>query len=72
MSTIIARAVLADRRRSAGRAHLRLIDWLELFRQRRSLARLDDAALDDLGLTRDEAQHEASRPVWDVPAHWLK
>lgn len=42
------------------------------WRQRRALESLDDAALRDIGLTRDEAQAEASRPVWDVPAHWLR
>lgn len=41
-----------------------------LARQRRALARLDDAALADLGLTRDAAAREAARPVWDVPSHW--
>lgn len=37
---------------------------------RRHLARLDDAALRDIGLTRDQAITEAARPVWDVPDHW--
>lgn len=41
-----------------------------LARQRRALARLDDSALADMGLTRTEAAQEAARPVWDVPAHW--
>lgn len=41
-----------------------------LARQRRALSKLDDAALADMGLTRDEAAQEAARPVWDIPAHW--
>ena len=41
-----------------------------LARQRRALERLDADALDDLGLTREEVAQEASRPVWDIPAHW--
>lgn len=41
-------------------------------RQRRHLADLDDALLRDIGLTRDEARAEASRPVWDVPESWLR
>lgn len=40
-------------------------------RQRAVLRDLDDAALADLGLTFSEAQAEAARPVWDVPANWL-
>lgn len=42
------------------------------WRQRRALARLDDAALQDIGISRSEALSESSRPVWDVPAHWLR
>jgi uncharacterized protein YjiS (DUF1127 family) len=41
-----------------------------LARQRRTLARLSPERLDDLGLTRDAAQTEAARPVWDAPTHW--
>lgn len=44
----------------------------ETWRQRRALARLDAARLRDIGLTRDEAEAEASRPVWDAPRHWRK
>lgn len=43
-----------------------------LWQSRRRLATLDDAALRDLGLTREEALDEAERPVWNVPAHWLR
>jgi len=39
-------------------------------KQRKSLRNLDDAALADLGLSRDEARAEANRPIWDVPANW--
>ncbi|WP_146589750.1 DUF1127 domain-containing protein [Puniceibacterium confluentis] len=41
-----------------------------LHRQRRALARLDDHALNDLGLSRDAALREARRPVWDAPGNW--
>lgn len=40
--------------------------------QRRQLAALDDSRLADLGLTREEAAYEASRPFWDAPLHWLR
>lgn len=42
----------------------------DLWRQRRALARLDDAALQDIGLTRKEAETEARRPIWDAPESW--
>jgi len=35
--------------------------------QRRRLARLNDRQLHDIGITRADAQHEASRPFWDFP-----
>ena len=41
-------------------------------RQRLSLAKLDDAMLRDIGITRAQALAEAARPAWDVPAHWLR
>jgi hypothetical protein len=42
------------------------------WRQRRHLSELDDALLKDIGVSRDQADTEARRPVWDVPAHWLQ
>lgn len=41
-------------------------------RQRQQLSRLDDAALADIGLTRDEALSEATSPLWDVPVAWRR
>ncbi|WP_085891918.1 DUF1127 domain-containing protein [Roseovarius litorisediminis] len=49
-----------------------LMDLLALYRQRRALARLDAASLQDIGLSHDEAQIEAHRRPWDVPASWRK
>ncbi len=41
-----------------------------VWRSRRALAALDDAALQDVGLSRLEARAEVNRPFWDVPATW--
>jgi len=41
-------------------------------RQRIHLSSLDESALNDIGVTPEEARAEARRPVWDVPQHWLK
>jgi uncharacterized protein YjiS (DUF1127 family) len=41
-------------------------------RQRLALARLDAAALADIGITPDEACAEARRPAWDIPQRWQK
>ncbi len=49
-----------------------LWDALSLRRQRRSLAKLDDRALNDIGITREQAEAEASRPIWDAPHFWQK
>lgn len=43
-----------------------LLDRLAVQRQRRALARLPDAGLRDIGLTRAAALREARRPFWDV------
>jgi uncharacterized protein YjiS (DUF1127 family) len=43
----------------------RLLRWHELARQRRALLRLSDGMLKDIGITRTEAEREASRPFWD-------
>ena len=59
--------------RTWGRTRGRAFDLgglIALWRQRRALARLDDRALADIGVTRAEALAEAARPVWDVPATW--
>lgn len=39
-------------------------DWIVKRRTRGHLARLDDHALKDIGLTRDEARREAYKPFW--------
>ena len=41
-----------------------------LARSRRSLGRLDDHILRDIGLTRAQAEAEAGRSAWDAPLHW--
>ena len=38
--------------------------WRQRARQRRQLARLDDALLKDIGLTRCDAEMEAAKPFW--------
>ncbi|MEM6482469.1 MAG: DUF1127 domain-containing protein [Pseudomonadota bacterium] len=49
-------------------ARFSLSHMFEIARQRRQLARLDDAALTDMGLTRHQAHREASRAFWDIDA----
>jgi len=41
-------------------------------RSRIDLRNLDEHMLDDIGVTRDQANIEADRPIWNVPAHWLR
>lgn len=40
---------------------------LDVWRQRRALERLDEAALRDLGLAREDVLREARRPLWSLP-----
>ncbi|MDE4173538.1 DUF1127 domain-containing protein [Phaeobacter sp. PT47_59] len=62
----------APRRRSRIGLSARLATAFALIRQRRALAKLDDAALLDIGVSRAAAQSEAKRPFWDAPASWLR
>ena len=48
----------------------RVSQMAALYRQRRALAALDADQLDDLGLTRTQAETEAARPIWDIPNSW--
>ncbi|WP_170460446.1 DUF1127 domain-containing protein [Ruegeria arenilitoris] len=62
--------------RPCASASIRTGNWfqrrLAAAHQRRELARLDDRALQDIGITRSEALTEASRPFWDAPETWRK
>ena len=42
----------------------RFLEMLELRRQRRALARLENHLLDDIGLTRDDVERELARSIW--------
>ena len=42
----------------------RVLRWLELSRQRRHLALLDDRLLRDLGLSRSDVSPETDKPFW--------
>lgn len=71
--TQIATALGIAPGRTRGRFRGRAFDvdgMIALWRQRRALARLDDRALADIGVTRTEAMAEAARPAWDVPTTW--
>jgi uncharacterized protein YjiS (DUF1127 family) len=53
-----------------GPAHTRrvsLFSLMSLARQRRALATLSAAQLDDIGLTRTQALDESRRFPWDIP-----
>ena len=41
---------------------------LKVWSERRSLARLDESRLADLGITQAAAAREMARPIWDLPA----
>ena len=43
-----------------------------VWRQRRALSELAPERLADLGLTREQVRIESARPMWDVPAGWLR
>lgn len=46
-------------------AMLRLLRrWYARYRQRRDLGELDDRLLDDIGVTREQADEERGKPFW--------
>ncbi|MCB2115276.1 MAG: DUF1127 domain-containing protein [Rhodobacteraceae bacterium] len=47
-----------------------LRDMFAMRRQRHRLSDLSDETLEDIGITREQANREARRPAWDVPGHW--
>ena len=46
-----------------------LTRMLAIWKQRNDLRHLSDRALADIGVTRQQAQAEARRPLWDVPTN---
>ncbi len=48
----------------------RITHVLAVRRQRKALRKLDARALEDIGLSRAEAEAEAARPLWDAPETW--
>lgn len=53
-------------------ARLSLQRAVALWRSRRALAALDAAQLDDVGISAQQAQAEAQRPLWDAPSSWKR
>ncbi len=51
-------------------ARFSILRALALIQQRQALRSMPDDRLSDLGLSRAQAEREASRPVWDAPEHW--
>jgi uncharacterized protein YjiS (DUF1127 family) len=58
----------------AAKRNFSLLAWIatviETRRERAPLSQLDANRLDDIGLTRAQADREAQRPIWDVPSYW--
>ncbi len=51
---------------------LRDFSWLIKVRKSRlALARLDPDRLEDIGISRIEADQETKRSFWDAPANWV-
>lgn len=48
-----------------------LKQYYNVWSQRQALKTLDATVLNDIGITRAQANAEAKRPVWDAPATWI-
>ncbi len=58
--------------KSAPSFRKRLTARLQIMRERAALRDLSDEQLQDLGLSRFEAEKEANRPFWDAPDTWRR
>ncbi|MEL6266942.1 MAG: DUF1127 domain-containing protein [Pseudomonadota bacterium] len=52
------------RRVTLARLATMIVVWQQRMRARRRLAEMNDHALRDIGLTRDQAWEEAAKPFW--------
>ena len=48
-----------------------IVTAFSIWRERKHLSQLDEAALRDIGKNREDAITEASRAVWDAPNRWF-
>jgi uncharacterized protein YjiS (DUF1127 family) len=68
LDLVLSASRAATRRAEAKRpvaTALRVLSvWIERARQRRRLAVLSDQSLKDIGVSRCDALHEASKPFW--------
>lgn len=63
------RVALASGSRTRVRTAMKMLRrWYQVARERNQLAKLDERALKDIGVSRSEALAEAERPFWDVGA----
>lgn len=56
--------------RRPARSGFSLTAMIVAWRTRQQLKALDDRALADVGITREQAEIEVKRPIWDVPHTW--
>lgn len=70
MATQISRLALATRPFWSLSLFSSISAYIAIARQRHALSQLDDHLLQDIGLTKHQANSEAERAPWDVPAHW--
>ncbi len=71
-NTMTVRTLAHTSRSNSRKPRKGLLAYLDLYAQRRALAKLDQAQLRDIGVSRAEAEAEVARPPWDAPRHWHK
>ncbi|WP_298255993.1 DUF1127 domain-containing protein [uncultured Litoreibacter sp.] len=64
LSALSARAKVAPTARAAVKLAFVLMSWDEAYRTRRALKGLTAEQLQDVGITRAQAEAEARRPFW--------
>lgn len=69
--TLVTRPTTGHATRRTG-FFVRLAHLLAVHSSRTRLAMLDDHMLRDVGITREQAESELGRPLWDAPAGWRR
>ena len=63
-------ALASTAARSGGSPLFWMTRLYSVWRSRQALGRLDNAMLEDIGLSAKSAYEEAAKPIWDVPQNW--
>lgn len=72
MFDVISTAARIPNRNARPARSIGLMDLFGLRRQRQQLAAMTPEQLADIGISAEQAEAEATRPIWDLPSNWRR